>query len=77
MKTKNTTSKHDIIRSIKSLRVRMDRLYSILLIQQQEVKEYIEFMGNEKEYEAHLKKKYEREQPKDDGSGGDSKSSEK
>lgn len=49
----------------------MDRIYSILLIQQQEIKEYIEFMGNEKEYEEHLKKKYERKQPEDNGSGTD------
>jgi len=71
MKNKTTTSKHDIIRSIKALRIRMDRIYNILLIQQQELKEYIEFMGNEKEYEEHLKKKYERKQPEDNGSGTD------
>ena len=49
----------------------MDRLYSILLVQQQEIREYIEYMGNSKEFEDYLTKKYEHEQPKDNGSGGD------
>ena len=55
----------------------MDRLYSILLIQQQEIREYIEFMGNSKEFEEYLAEKYEREQSERDGSGGDTRASEK
>jgi hypothetical protein len=77
MKKKTPISKHDIIRAIKSLRIRMDRLYSILLIQQQEIREYIEFMGNSKEFEEYLAEKYEREQSERDGSGGDTRASEK
>ena len=77
MKQKKTISKHDVIRAIKALRIRMDRLYSILLIQQQELREYIEYMGHSKEFEEYLTKKYEREQPEHDGSGGDTRTSEK
>ena len=71
MKQKTPISKHDIIRAIKALRIRMDRLYSILLVQQQEIREYIEYMGNSEGFEEYLTKKYEHEQPKDNGSGGD------
>ena len=77
MKQKKTISKHDVIRAIKALRIRMDRLYSILLVQQQELREYIEFMGNSKEFEEYLEKKYEHQQSERDGSGGDTRTSEK
>ena len=77
MKQKKTISKHDVIRAIKALRIRMDRLYSILLVQQQELREYIEFMGNSKEFEEYLAEKYEHQQSERDGSGGDTRTSEK
>ena len=71
MKRKTPISKHDVVRAIKALRIRLDRLYSILLVQQQEISEYIEYMGNSEGFEEYLTKKYEHEQPKDNGSGGD------
>ena len=73
MKTKKITSKHDIIRSIKALRYRIEHLVTIFQIQQQEFKEYLEYKEEMEPFDNYLKEKYEREQPKNDGSGGDTK----
>ena len=76
MKTKRTVSKHDIVRSIKALRYRIDNLVTIFQMQQQEFKEYLEYKKETEPFESFLKEKYEREQSENIGSGGDAKSSE-
>ena len=77
MKKKNTISKHDIIRSIKALRYRLDNLLAVFQLQQQEFQEYLEYKKETEDFEKFLENKYERKQPEDNGSGGDSKSSKK
>tara|TARA_Y100000401_G_scaffold117485_1_gene126530 strand:- start:3752 stop:3985 length:234 start_codon:yes stop_codon:yes gene_type:complete len=77
MKTKRTVSKHDIVRSIKALRYRIENLVTIFQMQQQEFKEYLEYKKETKAFESFLKEKYEREQSENVGSRGDTKVSEK
>ena len=72
MKTKKTISKHDIIRSIKALRYRLDNLLTVFQMQQQEFQEYLEYKAESEQFENFLKEKYEREQPEHSGSGGNS-----
>lgn len=72
MKTKKTISKHDIIRSIKALRYRIDNLLTVFQLQQQEFKEYLEYKDEEEAFDKHLMEKYEHQQPEHSGSGGDS-----
>jgi hypothetical protein len=76
MKKKNTISKHDIIRSIKALRYRLDNLLAVFQMQQQEFKEYLEYKEESEDFEEFLKNKYERQQSEDNGSGRDTSTSE-
>lgn len=76
MKKKTTTSKHDIIRSIKALRYRLDNLLAVFQLQQQEFQEYLEYKEETENFEKFLENKYERKQPEDNGSGRDTVTSE-
>ena len=57
MKTKKTISKHDIIRSIKALRYRLDNLLTVFQMQQQEFQEYLEYKDESEKFENFLKEK--------------------
>ena len=72
MKRKKTISKHDLIRTLKAHRLKLDQLYQLLYIQQNELVQYVDFKGETKDFEKWLKEKYERQQSERSEGGGNS-----
>ena len=76
MKRKKTISKRDLIRTLKAHRLKLDQLYQLLYIQQNELVQYVDFKGETEDFEKWLKEKYEHQQSERSEGGGDSSDSE-
>jgi hypothetical protein len=63
-KRKNTISKHDIIRAVRSINARVGYLENMISSLSEMFREYVSFMDNEDGYLEHLDKKSKEEEEK-------------